>query len=272
MLALGGIPWNCYFQRVLSCRSPRDAQAHSILAGLLTIGLTLPPLVLGLAATVYTWPAPLAASLAAQPADAVPMLFRHVTPYAAGVLGLMAIVGAVTSSFSSSILSASAMFSWNTCTRLLRPSLSFGQLKLIMRFTIAALGVAAAILALRVQSVQALWFFTSDLVFVLLFPQLVFALFDRRVNLAGSTAAFAVSLALRLGGGEPLFGLPPLIPYPEIAAAILPIDPAAWYDASTGALLFPFKTTAAAAGVLLLPVVSRLTAGRVTARPLAPAH
>jgi len=107
--------------------------------------------------------------------------------------------------------------------------------------------------------VQALWFFTSDLVFVLLFPQLVSALFDRKANLAGSVTAFAVSLALRLGGGEPLFGLAPLVHYPEIAAMVLPIDPARWYDA-TGALLFPYKTIAAATGMVLLPVVSRLTA------------
>ena len=67
-----------------------------------------------------------------------------------------------------------------------------------------------------------------------------------------------MSLALRLGGGEPLFGLPPLIPYPELAANLLPIDAAGWYDES-GALLFPFKTLAAATGLVLLPLVSRLT-------------
>ena len=39
MLMLGGIPWNCYFQRVLSCQTPAKAQWHSILAGLLTIGV-----------------------------------------------------------------------------------------------------------------------------------------------------------------------------------------------------------------------------------------
>src|SRR5215203_6050453 len=43
MLMLGGVPWNCYFQRVLSCRTPRAAQAHSLLSGVLTIALTLPP-------------------------------------------------------------------------------------------------------------------------------------------------------------------------------------------------------------------------------------
>ena len=258
MLMLGGIPWNCYFQRVLSCRSPRAAQAHSILSGLLTIALTVPPLLLGLVAFAYPWPADLAARLASQPSDAVPMIFRHVVPPAIGLLGLAAVIGAVTSSFSSSILSASSMFSWNMCTRLIRPDLPLSRLKSIMRITIGALGVGAVWMALEVQSVQALWFFTSDLVFVLLFPQLLCVMFDRKTNLAGSIAAFAVSLAMRLGGGEPLFGIAPVIPYPEIFATVLPLEAAEWYDADTGALLFPFKSLAAATGLVLLPSVSRL--------------
>lgn len=239
MLMLGGIPWNCYFQRVLSCRSPRAAMQHSILAGLLTIALTVPPLLFGLVAFAYPWPAELAAQLAAQPADALPMIFKYVVPPAIGLFGLAAIVGAVTSSFSASILSAGSMFSWNTCTRLLNPNLSFGLMKLVMRATIAALGVGAVWMALEVQSVQALWFFTSDLVFVLLFPQLISALFDSKANLIGSVAAFSVSLLLRVGGGEPLFGIAALIPYPE------------W---------MPFKTVAAGTGLILLPAISRLTA------------
>jgi len=102
-------------------------------------------------------------------------------------------------------------------------------------------------MALEVQSVQALWFFTSDLVFVLLFPQLISALYDSKANLAGSIAAFSASLILRLGGGEPLFGIPALIAYPE------------W---------LPFRTVAAAAGLVLLPTVSRLTAALLPPRPL----
>ena len=247
MLMLGGIPWNCYFQRVLSCRSPRAAVQHSILAGLLTIALTVPPLLFGLVAFAYPWPAELAAQLAAQPADALPMIFKYVVPPAIGLFGLAAIVGAVTSSFSASILSAGSMFSWNTCTRLWNPDMSFGRMKLVMRATILALGVGAVWMALEVQSVQALWFFTSDLVFVLLFPQLISALFDPKANLAGSVAAFSVSLVLRIGGGEPLFGIPALIPYPE------------WIH---------FKTVAAAAGLVLLPAISRMTARWIPPRPL----
>jgi len=125
--------------------------------------------------------------------------------------------------------------------------MSVAGLTIVMRMAIALIGAGAVWMALEVQSVQALWFFTSDLVFVLLFPQLVAALFDSKANLIGSIAAFSVSLILRLGGGEPLFGIPALIPYPE------------WW---------PFKTIAAGAGMILLPVVSRATARWSPPRPL----
>jgi high affinity choline transporter 7 len=260
MLMLGGIPWNCYFQRVLSCQTPVKAQWHSIIAGLMTIGLTVPPLLLGITAVGYHWQPDLLARIQAQPAETLPMLFRYVTPGWLGVLGLAAIIGAVTSSFSSSILSAGSMFAWNCCYRLWRPDLTPRQLTRLVRGAIVVLGAGATVMALEVQSVQALWFFTSDLVFVLLFPQLTFALFDPRANRIGSIAAFSVSLVLRLGGGEPLFGMAPTIPYPELFSAVLPGTVSSWYDPATGALLFPFKTLAACAGVVCLPVVSRLTA------------
>ncbi len=266
MLALGGIPWNCYFQRVLSCRTPSSAAWHSILAGGLTIGLTIPPLLLGIAAFAHRWPAPVAAQLAARPAEAMPVIFRYLTPGWVGVLGLGAIIGAVTSSFSASILSAGSMVAWNGVYRLWKPDLGPEALTRVIRVLVVTLGAAAAVMAFEVQSVQALWFFTSDLVFVLLFPQLLFALFDRRVNRIGSATAFAVSLALRVGGGEPLFGFPALIPYPRIFSAVLPGPVSSWYDGA--ATMFPYKTLAAAAGLLVLPLVSRMTARWDPPRPL----
>jgi len=254
MLVFGGIPWNCYFQRVLSCQTPRKAQLHSIFAGALTISLTIPPLLLGVASFNYAWPSRLLAELQSHPAQTLPMLLEYATPPFVALLGLGAIIGAVTSSFSSSILSAASMVSWNLCRRLLLPDLSTRQMKRLIRFSIVLLGAMSAVMALKVQSVQALWFFTSDLVFVLLFPQLLFALFDPKANRIGSVTAFCVSLILRLGGGEPLFNLPPFIFYPEIFTS----DPSKWYDG--GAMLFPFKTLATVMGIILLPVVSRLTA------------
>lgn len=268
MLMLGGIPWNCYFQRVLACRSPRHAQWHSVLAGLLTIGLVIPPLLMGVAAFSHSWSADRLAQLEATPARVLPMVFQELTPGLVMLLGFGAIVGAVTSSFSSSILSAASMVSWNGIHRLIRPNLTLDQMRRLIRAMILLLGGLAVLLALQVQSVQALWFFTSDLVFVLLFPQLLWALYDRRANLPGSVTAFALSLLLRIGGGEPLFGIPPLIPYPEIAAAVWQvISPASanglvagdWYDKVSGVMIFPTRIMAAAVGLVSLPLVSRLT-------------
>jgi solute carrier family 5 (high affinity choline transporter), member 7 len=247
MLIFGGIPWNCYFQRVLSCRTPDEARGMSSLAGVLTIAFTVPPLLMGVAAFAYPWPADLVARLQTTPAEAMPLLFAKAVPPAIGLLGLAAIVGAVTSSFSSSILSAGSMLSWNCLKRLVWPSLSVVQMKRVIRSSIFLFGAMATVLALKVQSVQALWFFTSDLVFVLLFPQLLFALFDARANRTGSVVAFAVSLALRVGGGEPLLSLPALIAYPDTV---------------------PFRTVAAVAGLVLLPIVSRLTSRWDAPRPL----
>jgi high affinity choline transporter 7 len=247
MLMLGGIPWNCYFQRVLSCETPAKARGMSIASGLQTMAFTLPPLLMGIAAFSYPWPAGIAARLQINPAETLPMLFAHAVPPVVGMLGLAAIVGAVTSSFSSSILSAGAMFSWNCLRRIVWPDLSVAQMARAIRGSILLFGGLATALALKVQSVQALWFFTSDLVFVLLFPQLVFALYDPKANRFGSMAAFGISLVLRIGAGEPLFGIPPVFPYPE------------WW---------PVRTAAAVAGLVILPAISRLTERWAPTRPL----
>src|SRR5581483_10398346 len=136
MLILGGIPWNCYFQRVLSCRTPRDAKLMSIRSGLLTTAFVIPPLLIGMAGAVSGRSVDNASSI-------LPLMLKQTTPAWVALLGLLAIVGAVTSSFSASILSAASMFSWNCCKRLLRPSLSGRQMTVVIRVSVALLGGGA---------------------------------------------------------------------------------------------------------------------------------
>lgn len=55
----------------------------------------------------------------------------------------------------------------------------------------------------------------SDLVYVILFPQLLMVVhFKHHCNTYGSLAAYIVALLVRLSGGEAMLGLPPLIEYP----------------------------------------------------------
>jgi high affinity choline transporter 7 len=259
MLVFGGIPWNCYFQRVQSCQTPTKAMWQSVAAGVITIAMTVPPLLFGLAAFDFKgWNAGASEQLAESKAMALPLLLAEATPPLVALVGLTAIIGAVTSSFSASILSAGSMISWNVVRGLLVPELSALHVRRLVRVSVVTLGALAAVMALRVQSVQQLWFFTSDLVFVLVFPQLLYALFDPRANRTGSMVAFAVSLVLRLGEGEPLLALPALLPYVQWLGEVLP-DPH-WLGASWDVTLFPVRTVSAAAGMVLLPIVSRLTA------------
>lgn len=266
MLIFGGIPWNCYFQRVLSCRTADGARAHSILAGGLTMLFVIPPLLMGIAAFGYQWSPADLAQLQAQPSQALPLMFLRVTPPLVSILGLWAIIGAVTSSFSSSILSAGTMFSWNCCYRLIKNDLSPAQLKRLIRLAILLLAIGATVMAFKVQSVQELWFFTSDLIFVLLFPQLLYALFDSKTNLYGSIAGFSASLILRLGGGEPLFGIPPVLPYAQAFAKLTGGTASQW--TVDGVLQAPYKSIAAIAGLVLIPLVSRLTVRLCAPLPL----
>ena len=43
----GGVPWQVYFQRVLSCKTPRKAQALSLAASLGCIVMAVPAALLG---------------------------------------------------------------------------------------------------------------------------------------------------------------------------------------------------------------------------------
>lgn len=95
----------------------------------------------------------------------------------------------------------------------------------------ATFGVSAMSLAtaLTVSSIYELWFLCADLVYIVLFPQLICVIYAKRTNTYGSLAGYIVGLFFRLSGGEPSMHLEPIMKYP-------------WYDEETKFQLFPFKT------------------------------
>ena len=180
-------------------------------------------------------------------------MLRYLTPPLIATVGLCAVAAAVMSSVDSSILSASSMFAWNIY-RPWRKAATDRQILVVMRVMIVLVGAAGAALAIQVQSVYSLWMLSADLVFVILFPQLVLGLFDRRTNSIGSLAGLTVGLVLRLGGGEPTFNLPAFLPYPM-------------QDPELG-ILFPFRVFAMVSSLLTIWIVSRLTVRWQAPRPL----
>ncbi|PTX55008.1 high affinity choline transporter 7 [Melghirimyces profundicolus] len=252
LLIFGGIPWQVYFQRVLSANSERSAMWLSILAGVWAIVAAVPAVLIGALGYTADWSA-LGVQEPENSAMILPYVLRYMTPEWLAALGLGALAAAVMSSVDSSILSASSLASWNVYRPLLKPKATTGQLQKIIKRSIVIVGVAATLIALNVQSVYELWFLSSDFVYCILFPQLTMALFFKGANKYGAVAGLIVAFILRFGGGEPVLGIPQFIPYPMV---------------EDGVVLFPFRTMAMVSSLITIYVVSKLTARICPPTPL----
>ncbi|XP_072143014.1 high-affinity choline transporter 1-like [Dermacentor andersoni] len=189
MTALGGIPWQVYFQRVLSCESDFDARMLSYLAAVGCVALAIPPAVIGAVAksanfTAAGYPGP--PNLRDKDIVRVlPYSIRYLTSGLVTIMGMIGIAAAIMSSADSSMLSASAMVSNNVYKALLRPMASDVEVSMVLRIMVFTIGSWATYLALSVDSVFELWLLCSDFVYVLLFPQLLCVLYFKNSNTYG---------------------------------------------------------------------------------------
>lgn len=243
LLILGGIPWQVYFQRVLAAKNEKTAMWLSISAGFICILIATPAAMIGMVGGITDWGS-LGLSGPETAAHTLPYVFQHLSTQWMALIGLASLASAVMSSIDSSILSASSLAAWNVYRPLFNPEVKDQELQKLIKRLIYIVGISATLLSLQVESVYALWYLCSDLVYCLLFPALVCALFDPKANKAGALAGFIVAAILRIGGGEAILGIPVMIPYPMI---------------EEGVVLFPFRTTAMLAGLLSILVVSRFT-------------
>jgi len=255
LLIFGGVPWQVYFQRVLSAKSPESARWLSLLAAGICLLAAAPAVLIGITGSVVDWQAH-GVGAPAVPAATLPWVIRYLTNPWVATIGLGAVAAAVMSSVDSSILSASSMAGWNIYRPWRKPQISGQELNQVIRRMIWIIGIAATLLALNIRSVYQLWFLCSDFVYCLLFPALVSALFDPKANTAGVLAGFLVAFILRFGGGDAVLGIPVRLPYPLL---------------EDGTVAFPFRTLAMGAGLVSIFIISRLTQRWVPPVPLDPA-
>jgi solute carrier family 5 (high affinity choline transporter), member 7 len=260
LLVLGGIPWQVYFQRVLSAKDENTARNLSILAGVVCLIAAIPPIMIGVVGAVADW-----SSLGGVPENSLeilPAVMKSMTPSFVATIGLGAVAAAVMSSADSSILSASSMASWNVYRPLIKPDIGSEELAKVIKRCIWIIGIAATLIALQVKSIYALWFLCSDFVYCLLFPALVCALFDPKANKYGAIAGLVMAAILRFGGGDATLGIPTFLNYPILDAKEEIID------GVRVAVLFPFRTLAMFSGLLSILIVSRFTQKQAPPMPL----
>ncbi|XP_037810649.1 high-affinity choline transporter 1 [Lucilia sericata] len=248
LLIFGGIPWQVYFQRVLSSKTASRAQILSYVAAAGCILMAIPPVLIGAIAkatpwneTDYTGPYPLTVQ---ETSMILPMVLQYLTPDFVSFFGLGAVSAAVMSSADSSVLSAASMFARNVYKLIFRQKASEMEIIWVMRGGIIVVGILSTIMALTIPSIYGLWSMCSDLVYVILFPQLLMVVhFKKHCNTYGSLAAYIIALFIRLSGGEALLGLPALIHFPG-------------YDEENQTQLFPFRTMAMILSLITLILVS----------------
>jgi high affinity choline transporter 7 len=242
LLIFGGIPWQVYFQRVLAARDEKTAVWLSIIAAGVCILAAIVPILIGMVSATADW-STIAAGAPENASATLPWVVRYLTNPWVSVIGLGAVAAAVMSSVDSSVLSASSMGIWNVYRPLVDPGLPDSKLAKLIQRCIWIIGVAATLIALNVTSVYELWVLCSDFVYCLLFPALVCALFVPWANKYGALTGFLLAAFLRFGGGEPTFGIPAYLPYPED---------------------FMFRTLAMACGMVAIITVSYFTVSKTT--------
>ncbi|KAL0963551.1 hypothetical protein UPYG_G00307860 [Umbra pygmaea] len=218
LLMLGGIPWQVYFQRVLSASSATYAQVLSFIAAAGCLVMAVPSVLIGAIGASTDWNQTTYGSIPPKELDQsdmiLPIVLQHLCPSWISFFGLGAVSAAVMSSADSSILSASSMFARNIYQLAFRQSATDREIVWVMRITIFVFGALATAMALLTGTVYGLWYLSSDLVYVIIFPQLLSVLFIKGTNTYGSVAGYVFGLLLRIGGGEPYLKLPPFIYYP----------------------------------------------------------
>nr|XP_014351109.1 PREDICTED: high-affinity choline transporter 1-like [Latimeria chalumnae] len=235
LLVLGAIPWQGYFQRVLASSSPERALAMSIIGGLGSCLMALPSVLIGSVAASTDWnqtsyglPSPYERE---ESSMILPLVLHHLCPPYVSIFGIGAISAAVMSSTDSSLLSSSSMFAHNIYKVIFRTRASEKEVLYVMKASVIVFGLLAMGLALFTSSVYGLWVLGSDIVYVVLFPQLVCVLYLPHVNKYGFIVGCITGAGFRIIGGEPLFNIPALIQYPG-----------GYWKESHYIQLFPFKT------------------------------
>jgi len=111
---------------------------------------------------------------------------------------------------------------------------------------VLVVGMIATLMAIFVTSIYGMFIMAADIIFVIMFPQLVTVLFIPKANTYGALLGFLAGFSLRFMAGEPYLALPALIYYPG-------------YDSEMNEQRFPFRTFTVILTFFLITAASYLT-------------
>eukprot|EP00094_Tigriopus_californicus_P002563 TCALIF_02476-PA protein Name:"Similar to SLC5A7 High affinity choline transporter 1 (Homo sapiens)" AED:0.13 eAED:0.13 QI:0/0.8/0.72/0.90/0.7/0.81/11/202/566 len=218
LLLLGGIPWQCYFQRVLSSKTSTRAQMLSYGGGLIALVMAVPATLFGVVAKATDWERTAFGHAPSGDENklVLPLCLQYLCPPWVTFFGLGAVSAAVMSSTDSSMLSASSMLARNVYKTIFRPKASEKEILIVLWCCIVINAFIATTMAIKYQSVYSLFVLCGDLVYVVVFPQLLLVLYFEASNTYGSVVSFFLSFVLRILCGDTLLDIKPVISFGTI--------------------------------------------------------
>ena len=237
-LMLGSIPQQDVFQRVTSARSERVAVAGSVLGGVFYFVLAFIPLFLAYSASLID-PKLVADLIDKDHQRILPALIIGHMPLAAQILFFGALLSAVMSTASATLLAPSVTFTENVLKRFLRRELDDREFLRTMRIVVAAFAVGVTAFALNSGStIYEMVVGAYKVTLVAAFVPLAAGLYWRRATTQGALAAIVAGLvtwiALEIVAPEGLF--PPQLAglLASISGMLLGSLAPQWYGARTG--------------------------------------
>jgi Na+/proline symporter len=197
-MMFGSIPQQDVFQRITSAKDEATAVRGSLLGGTLYFAFCFVPMFLAYAATLVD-PARFLALLDTDPQLVLPTLILEHTPMAAQILFFGAVLSAVMSCSSATLLAPSVALSENVLKEAI-PRMNDAELLRMMRIVLLLFaGTVLAIALWSDASIYKLVVNTYKVTLVVAFIPLVAGLFWRRATTQGAVVAVVAGLVTWLG-------------------------------------------------------------------------
>ncbi|MBU0602064.1 MAG: sodium:solute symporter family protein [Gammaproteobacteria bacterium] len=187
-MMLGSIPQQDVFQRITSAKTARIAVIGSIVGALIYFGVTFIPMFIAYSATLID-PAGMGRLMEDDSQRVLPMLILQHTPMLAQVLFFGAVLSAIMSTASATLLAPSITFAENIVKSFV-PTLDDRRLLYVMRVAIVVFAFAVLMVALNTEStIFAMVENAYKVTLVGAFVPLFFGAYWRRASTQGALAA-----------------------------------------------------------------------------------
>lgn len=208
-LMFGSIPQQDVFQRINASRSERVAVTGSVLGGVLYFLFAFVPIFLAYSASLID-PEMVGELMKKDHQQILPALILNHTPLFAQIVFFGALLSAVMSTASGTLLAPSVTFTENILKKLLRKEMTDRQFLWTMRVTVAAFATGVTVFALNSEStIYEMVVDAYKVTLVAAFVPLVAGLYWKRATRQGALAAILAGLAtwvvLEIAAPEGLF-------------------------------------------------------------------